>query len=216
MPPVFDPQGNEINPYAIPGSPTVDSRIINVSGSSLNLRAFISEIRRNGIQHANRYSVQFQLPQGIADAERILKLRAFSASLPGKSMMTKDDIFRYGYGPVDTVPYNSQHGPIPISFILDDKGIVLSTIHKWYDAIVDSDSSQGMKGKYEVAYKDDYAVDLQIQQYDTTGDKTLVCDLYRAFPLVIGDVAVGWDQGNALSILPVTFAYRDYKITKLG
>jgi hypothetical protein len=186
-------------------------------GRSASLKEFQAEIRKNGVQHLNRFVVSIAPPLTLKVVNpKTLKLRCFASELPGKQLMTKNDILRYGRGPVETIPYGTQFSPVPLSFILDDKGLVLQMFHQWFTSINDSDSSKGVRGKYDVAYKDEYAADVMIDQQDVTGKRTFQCSLFKAFPLSLGSVSVAWDQNNSIAVLPVTFAYTDYSTKRIG
>ena len=216
---------------------------------TLNLNDFMSEIRSTGIQKASRYLVEITPPKGLnlqgtllsaatdllgaagpiigivnsfaaTGRTRQLGLRCAAAQFPGIQLMTKDDIQRYGVGPVDKTVHNALFSDFNGQFILDSQGLVLDFFYKWQQLCINTDSSDTMDtikqgaAPYEVTYKDDYSSFVKITQYNERGKKVISCTAQKAFPLSVGDIQHGWDQVDSVSYLPVTFSYRDHKITK--
>lgn len=212
---------------------------------ALNIDEFQAEISQRGVQHSNRFSVTFNPPsnlRGPVDSisdiiakiggvvgnnalpfsmtgTRQLSLRCVAAVFPGIHLMTKDDIRRYGYGPVDKTVHGAQFGDIECGFILDSYGVVYDLLNSWQRLAIDSDSSNGMgssKGRspYEVGYKDSYATEMKITQYKTNNRPTLECTAQKAFPITVGQIQHSWGETNNMAVLPVTFSYRDHKIKR--
>lgn len=214
----------------------------------LNLNDFTSEIRSKGTQKASRFLVMLSPPSGLningtlinAAADllgigagpvgilnsvmstartRQLALRCSNAVFPGIQLMTKDDITRYGMGPVDTTVHNAMFTNIQCAFIVDREGLIQDFFYKWQRLAVNSDSSDTMTQKtqgaspYEVSYKHDYVSKIDISKYDDRGKKRISCVAHQAFPVSVGEIGLGWDQSNSTAILPVTFSYRDHKVT---
>lgn len=208
-----------IQPYkapSVPPQPAAPDNEITVKRQSLfNIRAFRSEIRSGGIQQTNRYGVAFELPVKLTGSAKLLQLRCANTTVPGKTLMTKDDVLRYGRGPIDIVPYGTQFTPITLGLILDDKGEVLDIIHRWMILINNADSVEDTPdNSYEVEYRDNYVSNMEIRQFNVNNVNTASYFLTKVWPLSIGDISAGWDQNNQAVILPVTFVYRDYQMRK--
>lgn len=202
---------------------------------ALKLDDFMTEIRTQGIQHANRFQVAFDPPHNLAIGGNGLKgflgsfggaarsrqvtLRCRSVNFPGVTLMTKDDIIRYGYGPVDKTVHNALFGDITCNFIVDGKGLLQDYFNKWQMSIVNYDSSDTMDtvthsaSPYEVSYKDDYVTKITISQFDEKNNITATCIAQKAFPVAVGDLLFSWDANDEIIMLPVTFSYRDFKMT---
>jgi hypothetical protein len=216
----------------------------------LNIKDFQGEIRGLGIQRTNRFIANIGVPPSldisgnllsflkkpgrilgkIADTvgslasvaeERQLSLRCTSASFPGMNLIVKDDIVRYGRGPIDKTAHNVLFSDIHCTFIVDGRGIIQNYFYKWMQSIVNSDSSGSMNTAshgalpYEVTYKDDYTTRLLITQLNDRNDGVLECQAHKVFPIAVGDIQLGWEQNDQIIMLPVTFSYRDHKIVKL-
>jgi hypothetical protein len=214
----------------------------------LNLDDFMGEIRSHGIQKTTRFLVEVNPPQGLnlrgpilgavtdllgssvpigifndllnTGRTRQLGLRCSAATFPGIQLMTKDDVVRYGMGPVDKTVHHALFSDITCQFILDREGLVQDFFYKWQQSIINTDSSDTMTTEkngaspYEVTYKDDYVSMFKITQYDERGKRVVTCSAQKAFPAVVGDVQMSWDSSGAIAILPVTFSYRDHVIRK--
>lgn len=212
---------------------------------ALHLHDFMTEIRSQGIQHSNRFQVDFAPPKSLETRtitkprkgilgdllnkpfdlleigqSRQLTLRCRSANFPGVTLMTKDDILRYGHGPVDKTVHNALFSNIQCMFIVDGKGQIQRFFNKWQMSIVNFDSSKTMTTvthgatPYEVSYKDDYTTELHIKQLDEKNNTTVTCTAQKAFPIAVGDLQFGADQNDQIIMLPVTFSYRDHTINQ--
>jgi hypothetical protein len=199
----------------------------------LDLYDFQREIDHNGVLSHNKFFVRIDPNTNLTPANdvnmlRTLSLRATSASFPGIHLMTKDDITRYGYGPVEKTPYNAQFSDANISFIVDVRGKVYSFWYKWLRFIVACDSSDSMfrtigdpsvggpidttSGPYEAAYKDDYVADITISPTSELHNKSMDCILYRAHPIAIHEIQLDASAQNSPVLLQIALAYRDHKI----
>ena len=208
----------------------------------LDLDQFRNEVGRRGIIRPNRFVVRFtppksptlkglvtnlaSIPSGGSsinlslDNTKRISLRCYSTSFPGTQMMTKDDVMRYGYGPVEKTAYGALFSNIECEFILDSNGAVYDYFYQWQKLILNSDSSDGMlapEGKsapYEVEYKSNYGTDLEIEVFRETGTKIMSCVSIGTYPVWIGDIRMAWDQNDSFAVLPVSFTYIDHKLIK--
>jgi hypothetical protein len=200
----------------------------------LNLQDFMSEVRHLGIQRANRFRVEMDPPRNLAiggtglsglvggflgtGRTRQLSLRCQTANFPGVQLMTKDDVLRYGHGPVDKTVHNALFGDITCVFVVDGKGLIQDFFYKWQKAIVNFDSSDSMTSQtngatpYEVTYKDDYTTLLTIDQLNEKNQRVVTCIAQKAFPVSVGDMFFSWEANDQVQLLPVTFSYRDHKL----
>lgn len=203
---------------------------------ALKLNDFMSEIRSLGVQRPTRYRFDMEPPStmqlggsgllgfagdflGMART-RQLSLRCYSVGFPGVTLMTKDDILRYGYGPVDKTAHGAMFSDIGVSFIADRDGTLQQFFHKWQRSVVNFDSEDGMDNdyqgaaSYEVEYKDKYTSLIEIHQMDEQNKTMLSLKAWQAFPIHVGDVVLQADANDQFLILPVTFSYRDHKIKR--
>jgi hypothetical protein len=216
----------------------------------LSIKDFHTEMRSLGVQRSNRFLVDIGVPRSldvtgslmslignpggllgtIADGvgslvsiseERQMSLRCTNASFPGMQAMTKDDILRYGRGPVDKTVHNMLFSDIHCSFVVDAKGIIQNHFYRWMQSMVNTDSSGSMNSSvkgalpYEVSYKDDYITRMKITQLNNRNRPVIECQAHKVFPVSVGELQFGWEQTDQIVTLPVTFSYRDHKIVTL-
>lgn len=178
----------------------------------LNLADFLAELRHHGTHPHNRFIVNIVPPPklDVNLSERQWSLRAAYAQFPGRTLMTKDDILRYGFGQIDKVAHNTLYDNVPVSFVIDNQYDLGRDFHQWIDIIQNSDQSSSEHTKYLIEYKDNYATEIEIVQYNAHNDRTISCVLHDAFPTNVGETQLGWDQNDSFTVLPVTFAYTSY------
>lgn len=180
---------------------------------ALQLNDFLAELRHHGTHPHNRFTVTITPPAGLKFNERTLSLRAVSAIVPGRTVMTKNDSLRYGHGVVEKVGYGTLFSDMPVAFIVDNQFDLPRVFDNWMklinpanDGVLDRDR------RYQAAYKDDYATTMTVTVYNSKNNKTAVYTFYEAFPTQSQDILLGWDGNDSISILPVTFAYTDFTL----
>lgn len=188
----------------------------------LNLFDFQQEIDRNGLLSHNKYFVQIEPSASFPSSLlllRALSLRAVNAVFPGVNLMMKDDILRYGYGPVEKSPGGALFSDVVTSFLVDSRGSVYRFFYDWLYFTASPDSSDSMSATgatganpYEIAYKDSYVAGITISPVDDTHNTALTCVLYRAFPIAIHEIPLDASNQNSPVLLSVTWSYRDHKI----
>lgn len=150
-----------------------------------------------------------------------LVLRCDSAQLPGVTTL-KDEVTRFGYGPMEDMAYGVQFADMTLGFILDDVATHSKFFHEWMDLVTNFASKGGgsmvnqNKNKYnpyEVGYKDDYSnLQMNITVFDRSQQQVLVYELYDVFPTSINAMDVSWADTDQMMRLYVRFAYTDYTL----
>lgn len=185
-------------------------------GAGGKINKFMSEIRSSGVMRTNLFEVRIGCPNVIAGNPTAAKISLYaeSSSIPGRNIQT-DEFAPYGYGPRQKFPYTMQYQDLTLQIIGDGKGDVYKFFHNWMMGIVRGDadigsygSTQDKNGKtaYEVEYKNNYAVPIDIMTYNEQGDEILVTKLTEAFPIQVPDVALNWSDSSMMTF-SVTFAY---------
>lgn len=196
------------------------------SYGGFNINNFRSSVGSKSILRNNAFLLTFNPPAiirklGAWDMKEMI-IRAEAVTLPGQQLMTNDAIARFGYGPVEKVPYNAVFNDISVSFLLDRDAQQYSFMHTWMQSIVQHNMTRGINAAdelvksstgndiyaYEVGYKSDYAVDMTILMYNEDTDKVVECRLLEAYPISIADTPVAWGQENDVVRLIVNFSYR--------
>ena len=195
-----------------------------------NIKNFRQEILNNGVVKSNRYLVTFAPPTSLkSEKTDYLTLRCTSAQIPGMTFATIDGPPRIGYGPIESNPYGVIFDDVVLTFLLDAKAGAHKFFYKWSSSIVNYDSKgqtalkelTNGKHAFEVGYKDDYSTDITITVYngiegsssDANETPIMTYKLYRAFPKVLPQFDMSWDNSNDLIKLPVSFAYTDFTVT---
>lgn len=204
----------------------------------LNISNFMSEIQSAGVLRSNRYIMTFVPPKYLRDAkvdvgfddnttpdiplDRIA-LRCESVQFPGMSFATVDSTPRFGYGPIEAMPYGVIFDDITASFMVDARSDIHRFFYKWVSTIVNFNAQgqsklkdatsvvRGMK-TYEVGYKDDYKTDIVISVYDQNDNKVMTGTAYRAFPKLLPTVDLGWGSNDDYVKLAIPFSYTDFSI----
>jgi hypothetical protein len=112
--------------------------------------------------------------------------------------------------------------PVQSIFLLDSDHQVLTFFHNWVQNIVNYSTSAGSFAEvggrlpFEVGYKDEYGARVVIRQYSTNYEQSgqyyeVILD--NAFPIMIGDVDLAWENNDSFSVLPVSFQYDSIEFT---
>ena len=170
--------------------------------------------------------------------ERPIMMLCNSAALPGAQIITSD-YRRQGYGTFDRRPFGIQVTDIPLTFFIDNDGLVLSFFNSWINNIVNLDTGKGEhhddfhdKQLFEIGYRDDYlcTIDIFCLRGDLSHDKSkgnaigqaaameqsvIHYQLHEAFPIQVGDITVAWAETDSFSLLPIQFTFRSYTVDTL-
>lgn len=177
----------------------------------MSIQKFKSSIDKGGIQQHNRFAIDITPPRALAGRSTFnVGLRCFACTWPGKTLMLKDDIIRYGYGAIDKIAHNTLYSDVHASFILDNTGETEAFFDDWALKIANSDLLSRVD-PYLVGYKNDYATRITITKYGNRNQRIREVQLRDAFPVAIGDIQQGWDQNNSIAVLPVAFSYVDFR-----
>lgn len=150
-----------------------------------------------------------------------LIMRCDSAQLPGVTAL-KDEVRRFGYGPVEDSVYGMQFQDMTLGFILDKDASQAKFFDEWMHLITNFTSKGGgsmmqtnNKGMmpYEVGYKDDYSnLQMNITVFDRSQRQVMIYEIYDIFPTSINAVDVSWADSDQLLRYYVRFAYTDYSV----
>ena len=222
-----------------------------------SINEFKSNIDKKGVLQNNRFIVDFGLPEylklnrGYEDLD-LISLRCEAASIPGVSITTID-MPRIGFGPLEYQPHNFTQDDIVLTFLVDAHGTVPKLFYDWLNTIVNFQVSRGhnglnrvvalngiekpyRSGAYEVGFKDDYSVDLNITVYDTAartqtfsvqvgefegsdtartleyGTRVMKMTAFKAYPKGMSSIDMAWVNDSELMRLQIPFAYTDFNI----
>lgn len=191
-----------------------------MANRGFNILEFRSNIESTGgLKLSSKFKIDVPVPKGIrpnVTKSDILQFHCKSVSLPGLGIITSD-VFRYGYGPIERKPYGTVVNDVMAMMYLDGDNHVKNWFYDWTRLIVNYETRDGMLGEndlnnhkaYLFSYKEDYAVDITISFYTQEGKEHQVV-LTEAYPNYLGDVMLDWDAKNQVSMLPVSFTFKDW------
>jgi hypothetical protein len=188
-----------------------------------DVQEFKSVIQDFGLMRNNKFLVQFALPPKLTsvlsetNSGQILSMFCKAAPLPGIGILTQD-IYRYGYGPIERRPYGTVVNDIMFHFYVDGSNIIRKWFRNWIRIIINPDSAKGInstfpltgQNAYEVGYKEDYAVDVRVVLFTPEGLPKISVTLIEAYPNYIGDIHQDWDDRNTNMLLPISLTFRDW------
>jgi hypothetical protein len=209
--------------------------------TGFNIQQFNATVSKYGVLQTNRFLVLFDLPKTFPsigqtrsgtvpldnklttnglDYNRELTLYCESASLPS-IMFDTSYVRRYGYGPTERKPYNPVFADMNFQFLGDAHGVILRVFHNWMASIINFNGSRGLRTPsgdlmpYEIEYKDNYKADIRIAVYNDHDDEIIIYTLHDAYPVMLGEIAMGWNDMDNLMRIPVSFTYRDWSSNSL-
>jgi hypothetical protein len=202
-----------------------------------DINSFRSEIINNDVLPSHSYLVTFSpfrlgfpenipLSDFVINKRNTLVMRCESVILPTPSLLEEENIRRYGYGPVEKVPYGVQFSDVSMTWLVDKKADIIDFMHQWMNTIVMHDSPNanmkmtdgGRKGleaynPFEVGYKDGYTNPIvRIYVYDRTNATVTEYELFDVFPMNIQSINLGWADENQIQKLTVNFAYTNMRV----
>lgn len=170
-----------------------------MSGSIAEFKAsFRTELAR-----PNKFDVFIPIPVGLAPyltITRALNYRCESTDLPGRAIATTTQKI---YGPEEKFPYQTTYNDINLTFICTDKMEEKNFFDAWLEYINPSVS-------FNFKFKEKYAVNLRINQYDVRNKVSYSVDLIEAFPIGINELPLDWSS-DGYHKLTVTFAYTKWR-----
>jgi len=157
---------------------------------------------------------------GTAAAD--LVMRCDSAQLPGATVL-KDEVSRFGYGPVEEMAYGMQFADMTLGFIVNKQALHYKFFNEWMSLITNYASKGGgnmMNANagngylpYQVGYKDDYSnLQMNITVFDRSQNQVMIYELYDVFPISINAQDVSWGDVDQLMRIYVRFAYTDFTL----
>lgn len=169
------------------------------TGSISNfLSSFNTELAR-----PHHFDVSVALPPALSDykrSERVLSLRCESTELPGRSLMTTSMKI---YGVEEKFPYMSSYNDISLIFIVGDDMIEKKIFESWINFIHPNVT-------FNFKYKEDYARDMTITQYDLKKNISYQVSLINAYPVAVNPLSLDWGS-DGYHKLNVTFVYDYWK-----
>lgn len=195
-----------------------------------NIEEFRSYNNLAGNLKTHDFNVRIPIPSGLLDSRpelptikttvRTFEFSCESTNFPMTGLETYM-IRRYGYGVMQRNPVFPTFGPLQCSFICDKNANVHRYFQEWMAIICNYINIDGINqpttqvsniplGVYELSYRDEYVVDLNLNQFDQTGNNIRSVIFKEAYPIAVGDVNLAWKDQNNLIKIPVVFTYTNW------
>jgi hypothetical protein len=178
---------------------------------------FRSSMNSAGVLRSHSYMIMINPPPSLSEYDTAqLTLRCDSVNMPGINFMTQDGIYRYGYGPAEVMPYNVMFTPVTMSLMVDRAASQYTFFNLWMNSIFDMNMQGGILGRsadsspYEVAYKEDYAVTMNMFVFNETADKVIELTFQEAYPLLMQDTPLAWGEQQNIIRLQISMAYKTF------
>ena len=151
-----------------------------------------------GVSRPDRYKVILPSEFGV-DGETISTL-CRATNIPGRQMLTNERTIGMM---TQKMPYGFLSDDVNLTFLLTQDYSMRNYFENWQSKIINPGASL-----YEVAYKNEYAKEVIIQQLNH-GDDSVVyaCKLIKAFPTTMQAIELGDDAQNQLVQLSVQLSY---------
>jgi len=174
---------------------------------TFSVQNIVQSLNKSGIAKSSHFEVQIT-GVGETDMERDMMARVSTAALPGRTISTAEYKI---YGPVQKIPYGATYTDASMNILLSEDMREKEYFEKWQERIAGTNAFGLGRAKHNVEYYDTITGTVNIRQYGEAGQLNSIHTLREAYPLVIGDVGLNWNDENPAE-LSVTFSYTDYKV----
>lgn len=151
-----------------------------------------------------RFDVTIPVPLSlgfyISDGRK-LSLRCDSAQLPGRTFETATK--KLGSAPVEKFPYHANYQESTMEFIVSDDMSEKIFFDSWMELINPTTD-------FNFQYKNNYAVDISVNQYNLRNQLTYSAALIEAFPIDVNQMDLSWSE-EGFHKLQVVFCYKQWK-----
>ena len=177
--------------------------------------------KRGGLAKANRFNLIFSSPASgllnlsggvlaslisgggvgsLINDPRDISLLAENVTLPGRQISTIDYIAEKQ---TVKIPYGIINEDVTASFLLTNDYYIKSMFDDWLKACFDVEN-------YRAKFKDDFAVDVVIQQLNEKNLPVYGVRLEKAFPTTVASITLDNNSESTVQKLSVTFSYENY------
>lgn len=198
-------------------SGTDGSRGFNIS----DFKAFRDS---RSVLRTHDYLMEIPIPTGLrgsatdqgalVEANHSIEFSCESVNFPLTGIYTHG-VQRYSYGAIETKPLLPKFGPLQCMFVSDSEAHLYKFFHEWIKTAVnyefrETQYTNGVATAYEINYKLEYAVDMNLYMYDPHGTLVRHIGFREAYPTDVGDVQLSWGRLNEIVKIPVAFTFFDW------
>lgn len=188
----------------------------------------------------NKFLARIPLPTGLANKQEFrntqqeLEFWCHTASLPGAALITRD-VQRYSYGAREKRPMAPMFQDLNFVFFADtgrngypNVSTNWNFFTSWVRLINNFDMSQGYmddsganarsigsgdayeQDTYELAYKTEYLVDIELVAFADDGNESHHIILRDAFPTYVQEIRTSWADNSGVMNIPVLMTFTDW------
>lgn len=184
--------------------------------------------KRNGVLRTNRFLFRTTTPPVLLNNytngfSNSVEYYCQSINFPGYQI-AMGDVRRWTYGPNEKRPFGPNFQQLQMNFISDGNNDMWKFFTEWMSFIIphqrnaingsggmiQSTASYPGLSPYELSYKSEYAVDVELHIFDERGIRRQKIICYEAFPSNILDVPLNWGDTNSTLNFTVTLEYLDW------
>ena len=158
-------------------------------------------VMQGGGARGNQFTVELAFPafvNGGIQAGQEAQFLCNAAQLPSSTIEPITVMYR---GRPINFAGERTFQPWQITIYNDTNFNIRNALEQWSNGIQNNATTNGITNPL------DYQVDMGVHQLDRTGAKIKTYRFKDAFPLEVGDIQLGYDQGNAVETFNVTFMY---------
>lgn len=159
---------------------------------------------KTDVARPSRFDVTIPVPYYLLtqyNNAKQLQMRCEATELPGRAFMTTER--KIGSAPTQKFPYHTIYNDLNMTFIVSDDMSEKIFFDTWMEVMNPTTN-------FNFKYKNDYAVDISINQYDVNNNLTYVATLLDAYPVAINQLDVDWTSTDNHHKLNVVFAYTQW------
>lgn len=199
---------------------------------AFNINRFKDNVNSYGYAKNSKFEVFVQSPPILQNStvnnngrglstdtiNNVLRYRIDQVRAPGAFLMSTDTN-RYGIGPTQKMPFNSQFSDTTFSILVDQRTFLWDFWYNWINAIFNFNGQEpngnnlttgGRIPKYNLKYKDQYSTIMMIVVYNDFGETVKTINLYDAFPSSIAEIPLAWNDTQGLMRLAITVTYSQF------
>jgi len=181
-----------------------------------NFSAQIDGIQGQGPQTTNRFQLVIPTPKGLLDkgfsTTNELRFWCRSTTMPDIAVALHP-VVRYGYGLIENKPSFTKFKDFSVIVMSDSEGMNLRFFHEWLTLINNPYFTEGINtpsDQWEVAYKEDYSVDMNLITYDKSNTPIHNIRYVETFPYIVQPIQLDWGDTNKIMEFSVGFSFMSW------
>ena len=172
----------------------------------MNISDFKANLSGGGAR-SNHFSVQLSMPNwvGGSEAAREASFLCHAANLPASTLSDIEIPFR---GRAVHVAGERTFEPWTVSIYNDTGFSIRNALEYWIEGISNTPQTNGIVAPLV------YQSQMQVFQFDRNGNPIKEYNFVNAYPTLIGEIELNYENANAIETFDVTFTY-DYWTTNI-